>query len=611
MRGVHNPLFRRHFRKTLICALLAGLAVNASTSRAVVSFDPLLDDPGGRCGPPRLAGLDGMRLAMLSTTDAATKKPQKSENGPLPTLPVKSVGGAPMLYRDLGNYGYKLGKASPRVQAFFNQGLRLAVGFNHAEAQRAFKAAQALDPKCGMCFWGEALVLGPNINAPMEPEAVPVAMAALKNALALKDSLPERERGLVEALAKRYTADAKADRSPLDAAYADAMLALAKTYPDDDLIAVLAAEAAMDTQPWDYWQAGGKEPKGRTADMMRLLETVMARAPKDPAAIHFYIHAVEGSNDPGRALAGAKTLAALMPGAGHMVHMPAHIYYRVGLYRESLDANKDAINIDEGYFKGSPSDPVYKLGYYPHNIHFLMVSAQMGGDGAAALRAAAKLDAAIPEDFTRQFTFVQPVKAAPYFAHALFSTPAEVLALPAPPADLALVRGLYHYARAVAYAKLKDQDAGMQEIAAIAKLEATVDFKPFADMGVPAQAMLQTARLVASARLADARGDLDAAAKAYETAIVIEDSLAYTEPPYWYYPIRQSLGAVLLRQGKTDAAETMLRDSLVRVRNNGWALAALADLYKRKGDAGGEESARRAFAKAWFGPAEGPRLEQL
>ena len=586
-------------QRTLMCAMLVGWGLNADSGRALASFDPLLDDPGSRCAAPDLRGL---RLLALG----------KTENGPLPTLPTKAAHGTPHLYDDLGSYGYRLSKpASPRVQAWFDQGLRLAFGFNHAEAQRAFQAAQKLDPACALCFWGEALALGPNINAPMDAEAHAPALVALARAVALKSKASPSERGLIEALEQRYSADPKAERAPLDAAYADAMLALSKTHPADDLIAVLAAEAAMDTQPWDYWTDAGRTPKGRTAEVVRLLETVIARSPENPAAIHLYIHAVEASDAPGRALAPAQTLARLMPGAGHLVHMPAHIYYRMGLYRESLDANVDAIRSDEGYFRTSASDPVYKLGYYPHNIHFLMVSAQMGGDAETALRAAAKLDAAIPLDFTRQYAFVQPVKAAPYLTHAQFSAPKVVLALPAPPEDLVLLRAFYHYARAVAQAGLHDEPAAKAEIAALEKLEASTDFKPFDDMAVPAKAIMQTARLVASARLADADGDLDAAAGFYEQAIAIEDSLAYTEPPYWYYPIRQSLGAVRLRQGKLDAAETALRDSLVRVRNNGWALSALAEVYKRKGDAGGERAARRAFTKAWFGPAEGPALTRL
>ena len=359
----------------------------------------------------------------------------------------------------------------------------------------------------------------------------------------------------------------------------------------------------MDTQPWDYWEAAGAKPKGRTADILAGLETVLKRNPNHAGAIHLYIHAVEASTTPDRALAPARRLAAQMPGAGHIVHMPAHIYYRVGLYRESLEANVQAIAVDEAYFKTSPSDPLYRSAYYPHNIHFLMVSAQMGGAAKTAIDAAGKLDASMPVDVVKAFAIMQPVKAAPYTTHALFSSPDIILKLPAPSDDLILVKVLYHYARALAQAARHDAAAAKQEIAAIEAVEHSADFKPFDAWGIPAKAITETARLVATARLADAQGDLNGAAAALEQAVAIEEGLAYTEPAYWYYPVRQSLGAVRLRQGKLDEAEKALRDSLVRVRNNGWALAALAEVYKRKGDAKAEATAREALKKTWFGDA--------
>ncbi|RZJ10085.1 MAG: hypothetical protein EOP39_09695 [Rubrivivax sp.] len=548
-------------------------------------------------GPPAL--LQALLLAAART-----------ETQPFQPAPMKAAAGPVPLYDDLGRMSFKLANAAPKVQAYFDQGLRLAFAFNHAEAQRAFQAAQKLDPRCGLCFWGEALVLGPNINVPMQPEAVTPAWAALQRAVALKKQLAAREKALVEALQLRYLPDATADRAALDGDYADAMKRLVNKYPDDDLIQVLHAEAAMDTQPWDYWEAAGAKPKGRTADVITALETVLKRSPDHAGAIHLYIHAVEASTTPERALAPARRLAALMPGAGHIVHMPAHIYYRVGLYRESLDMNRKAIEVDEAYFKRSPSDPLYRSAYYPHNIHFLMVSAQMGGDGRTATEAAAKLDASMPDEVVKAYPSMQPVKAASYSTHAQFSPPDAILALPAPAEDLVLVRVMYHYARAVAHATRKDVAAAQQEIATLTRLEAA-DFKPFEAWGVPAKAIAQTARLVAAARLADAQDNLPGAASLLTQAVAIEDGLAYTEPPYWYYPVRQSLGAVRLRQDRLDEAETALRESLARVRNNGWALAALAEVYKRKGDAGAEAAARQALSKAWFGAESGPDLTKL
>ena len=240
-----------------------------------------------------------------------------------------------------------------------------------------------------------------------------------------------------------------------------------------------------------------------------------------------------------------------------------------------------------------------------------MVSAQVGGNGKIATEAATKLDAAIPLDIVRAFPIMQPIKASPYTTHAQFGDPDAILALPAPPADLAIVRTMYHYARAVAYAARKDAANAQREIDAIASLEAATDFKPFDEWNLPAKDIMTTARHVASGRLADAQGDLAKAAAAYEEAVLVQDTLPYTEPPFWYYPVRQSLGSVLLRQGKLDEAEKAFRESLLRTRNNGWALAGLAEVYKRKGDAPSERAARAAFAKTWTGPSRGPDLAKL
>jgi hypothetical protein len=569
------------------------------------AFDPLLDGPGAVCTPAA-----GGRPRLLQTLVLAQAQTQKAETKPFPPQPMKAAAGTPPLYGNLGTLSLKAGTRNAKAQAYFDQGLRWAFAFNHAEAQRAFRAAQQQDPAFALAHWGEAFVLGPNINAPMLPEAVAPAWAALEKAVELAPAAPARDRALIAALQKRYSPDPAADRAMLDTAFADAMKAAVAQFPDDDTLATLYAEAVMDTQPWDYWEAAGTKPKGRAGEIFSTLETVLARNPDHPGAIHLYIHAVESSATPERALPHAHRLAALMPGAGHIVHMPAHIYYRTGLFRESLDINKRAMAADEAYFKTSPSDPLYKSAYYPHNIHFVLFSAQMGGDGETAIDAAGKLDASLADETVARYPLLEPIKAAPYLAHAIFSTPDTILALKAPPQNQVLVSALAHYSRALGYAAKKDAEGAGREIAAIAALESGADFKPYADWYVPGKEIVQTARLVASARLADAQGDLAAAAKAYEEAIAVEDSLSYMEPPYWYYPIRQSLGSVQLRQGKLDAAEQTLRESLLRVRGNGWALAGLAEVYKRKGDTVEEQSARRAWKRAWLGKSA-PDIERL
>ncbi len=596
MKSPHRPT-RRAIAAALAACGLVGVAALANQSvlagsRSAQAADPLLDASSRACAPSTGGQPALLRKLVLARTETAPFQP----------VPAKAAGGDVPLLEGLGTLTYKVTTSSPKAQAYFDQGVRLTYGFNHAEAQRAFREAQRLDPRCAMCFWGEALVLGPNINAPMDPAANEPALAALAKASELAGGASEKERALVEALARRYSRDPGADRAALDAAFADAVAALAKRYPSDDFIQVLHAEAIMDTQPWDYWEAAGARPKGRTPELVAALETVLRRNPSHPGAIHFYIHAMESSTSPEKALPHARRLAALVPGAGHLVHMPAHIYIRLGLYKESLEANVKAIAVDEKYFGQSPSDPMYRFAYYPHNIHFVMVSAQMGGDGRIATQAAAKLDAVLAPDAVAKIAALQPVKAAPYLTHAQFSDAATILALPAPDERLVLVKAMHHYARAVAFASLRDAKGARAEIEALGRIERQADFKPFAEWAVPAREVVQTARLVASGRLADALGDLEAAARAYEEAIFLEDSLAYMEPSYWYYPVRQSLGSVRLRQGRLDEAEKAFRDSLGRVRGNGWALAGLAETYRRKGDAKAEKAAREAQAKAWFGP---------
>ncbi len=596
----------------LVSSALATGVMDAG-GEPTAGFDPLFAAPGSVCGPvasgqPRL-----LKQLLLAQAQA---QPPKSETAPFTATTAKASGTPPAviarvpLYRDLGALTFKVGTRHPKAQAYFDQGLRLAAGFNHAEALRAFQAAQRLDPDCAMCYWGEAWVLGPNINMPMAPEANAPALAAIAKAMALAGTAPERDRALIEALARRYSPDPKADRAALDAAFADAMKALAARYPLDDEILTIYAEAAMDTQPWDYWEAAGTQPKGRAQEIVAALETVLARNPKHAGAIHLYIHAVEASTRPERALPHAQRLGALMPGAGHIVHMPAHIYYRVGQYRDSLQANRRALLVDERYFKSSASDPVYRFAYYPHNIHFVLVSAMMGGDAKTALHAAARLDSALPADTVKNFAVLEPLKGAPYFAHTQFSDADTLLALPAPARELTLVTAMYHYARAVGFAAKRDLTSARLEVLALERIEKEADFKPFSDSGVPAREVVQTARWVATGRIADAADDLDAAAKAYAEAIFIEDSLAYTEPPYWYYPVRQSLAAVRLRQGKLDEAETVFRDSLARVRQNGWALVGLAETYRRAGKTNDEKAARAALARTWFG-GRAPDLARL
>jgi tetratricopeptide (TPR) repeat protein len=458
-------------------------------------------------------------------------------------------------------------------------------------------------------------VLGPNINAPMAPEAVAPAVRAAASAMRLAQGATPAEQALIRAVARRYSANpganAGADRAALDKAYADAMTAAARAHPNNDTIQVLFAEALMDLAPWDYWAAAGTQPKHRTAELVDALERVLERNPSHPGAAHYYIHAMEASAHPDKALPAARVLARQIPGAGHIVHMPSHIYYRLGMYREALQSNVQAVAVDEKYFSASSSDPVYRGAYYPHNIHFMMVSALMGGDGKTTLDAAGKLDKAVPADAVKAVGALQPVKSAPYFAHVQFSSPDVLVSLPDPGLEFVLVKAMWHYARAVGYVRQGAADAANREVAAIERIERSADFKPLTDWAIPGREIVQTARAVARGRVADLQGKLPEAIAAYREAVAIQDALPYMEPPYWYYPVRQSLGVALLRAGQLDNAEQVFRTSLARIPSNGWALRGLMEVYRIRGDTAALAAARQRFANTWLGQPEGPALSSL
>lgn len=606
-------------KSTGAAAVLAGSAVLAiilGAQGAPTSSSPFIE-------PAVLLGLgDGtVCLARGKAVDnklfykiAATR--DKNELTPYGALPQSGasappVPGDPPLWNNLGTLSYEITTSQPRAQQYFNQGLRLAYGFNHEEAANAFRMAQKIDPACAMCYWGEALVLGPNINMPMDPQANAPAVAASRKASTLKDRATAREQALILALATRYADDPKLERATLDNAYADAMRKVAAAYPGDQDIAVLFAESLMNLSPWDYWEAGGARPKGNTAELVATLEKVLKANPDHPGAIHYYIHTVEASTNPRRAEKYADRLARQMPGAGHVVHMPAHIYFRVGRYKDSLATNKQAVAVDEKYIAERKPGGVYPMAYYPHNVHFVLVSAQMAGDGKTVIEAADKLAGIVTDDAAREFPIAQPVRAAPYFAHAQFSDPDTILAIPAPGEGLPYVKGLWHYARGVAFAEKGDAADARKESAAIQRLRKTGEFDALNEALVPAQDVLQIASHVVEARAAQASGDLKRAANQYRQAIALEDNLAYMEPAYWYYPVRQSLGAVLLQQGDSEGAEKAFRDSLNRVPNNGWALYGLSEVYRKRGDARRVQATEELLSQAWAGTREQLSLNQL
>jgi len=596
-------------RKPLIVALAAAGLIAGEGVPQVYSEDVVVPEllalDGGLCAQPRTGNPSALLIAQAKRTEVS----------PAGAAAAKAAAAQPEsdppLLKGLGTRGYKVSTPSKQAQRYFDQGLHLAWNFNHAEAQRAFRKAQKLDPACAMCFWGEAYVLGPNINVPMDAQANAPAFAAAQKAKALAAGASPREQALIEAIAVRYSADAKAERPGLDAAYAEAMGRAAARFPEDLDIAAIYAESLMDLSPWDYWEPGGKTLKPAVAPLAGTLERILARQPDHIGAIHLYIHAVEASADPFRAERYADRLAGLAPNAGHLVHMPAHIYFRVGRYKDSLDTNRVAVKVDERYISSQKPGGVYPLAYYPHNVHFVMVSAQMAGEARTAVEAANKLAGVVPSEVARTVLILQPVKASPYYAHARFSDAATILALPDPGVDFPYVRAAWRYARGIGRLQRGDAGGAAAELAEIEKITATTDFAPFEGWKIPAKDVTLIAAHVLRARMAQAKGDLDGALKELEPAAALQDKLPYMEPPYWYYPVRQTIGAVLALKGEHERAREAFGESLVRTPNNGWALYGLAQSYARQGKQREAKEVERRLGRAWLGDRSLLALERL
>jgi hypothetical protein len=344
---------------------------------------------------------------------------------------------------------------------------------------------------------------------------------------------------------------------------------------------------------------------------LSLIEAVLARNPAHPAAIHLYIHMTEASRNPHRAAAFADRLASLSPGLGHLIHMPSHTYYRIGRFKESIKANANAVAADETFLGANDASVLYEFGYYTHNVHFLMTSAQMAGDGETALAMAEKLDAKLPAEMAVAVPFAQPIKAAPYFAMAQFAAPGKLLELADPGAELPFLQAAWRYARGEAFARLGEADKAEEEAAEISRILADGDLSPLEAFNIPARQILNVERLTLIARAAAARNDFDAAVEAMTEAVAIQDDIAYTEPPYWYYPARQTLAAMVLRSGDTERAEQLFVETLAEAPNNGWVLFGLAETYRAEGDKNGAKFAANLFRKAWAGDPKSVSLDLL
>lgn len=504
------------------------------------------------------------------------------------------------LYDDLGNLHHGISTANSLAQKYFDQGLRLTYGFNHAEAIRAYTEAARLDPHCAMCYWGIALDYGPNINAPMDADSGVKAYAAVQQALALLPYANAEEQGYIRAVATRYAAKPEADRTALDHAYADAMGKLAAKYPNDLDAQTLYAESLMDLSPWDYWTHDGK-PHANTPIILATLEGVIRRNPYHPGACHYYIHAVEAAH-PEKAVPCADRLPSLMPGAGHLVHMPAHIYIRVGRWADAIKANQHAIHTDEDYIMDQrPVPGMYPMGYYPHNIHFLAFAASMAGNSAMTLDSAHKLASKVDPGMVTEVGLLQSMLIMPEQAEIRFGRWQEVLNEPAPPTALHYPMGIWHYARGMSYAMQGDLNKADAEFGELQKMAADpILANLMVDSGNTATPILQIASHVLAAEIAAKRGATDAAASHFRQAVEMEDQLNYVEPPSTPLPVRQQFGAFLMANGRAGEAEAVYREDLKRYPENGWSLYGLAASLRAQGKNAEADAVQVRFKRAWI-----------
>jgi tetratricopeptide (TPR) repeat protein len=514
---------------------------------------------------------------------------------PPPGMPI-----APRL-QNLGVHKFPVSTKVARAQLFMNQGLNLTYGFNHAEAGRAFAEAARLDPSLAIAYWGQALVLGPNINAPMDAEAEPKAFSLIQKAIALKPKATARERAYIEALAARYTGKPE-DRAAADRAYAAAMQKLTQQFPDDLDARTLYAESLMDLRPWGYFTRDGQLHE-ESQRVKSALEFVIDRHKLHPGALHLWIHLWE-STEPKRAEAEADRLVPLMPGAGHMVHMAAHIYQRVGRHQDVIDVNVMAAKADEDYIAQCRAQGIYPLAYYPHNLHFIWMGASANGQKTLAYDSARKLAASVPREALASAPILQGFLVVPYFAMVRFSDWDAILAEPKPAHESAFTGSIWRYARALALIKrgqLADAERELTELRALVvdpSLKGQTTFS--ANSGI---AIVQIAPEIVAGEIALARGDVDRAITHFDRAVRYEDSLVYQEPPDWHVPARQNLAAALMAANRPAEAETVLWEDLKRNAEHGWTLALLSTALKAQNKSADAALVDARFAKSWKGVA--------
>lgn len=573
-----------HRRRLVSIAALAVAAPLISSAKAPAP-SPL--------GMTKLDPASLMATACGFLTPAGEASPAGAGAFPMPLIP----GLAPI--------HYPIATASAEAQRYFDQGMALLYGFEFSKAERSFKAALSRDPDCAMCMWGQALAIGPYLNSgPSGEERIATARALTDRAL-VASAANAKEHALISALAVRYARGGTEREKGVHAiAFADAMRDVSARFPDDDMIMVLAAEAAMNVHPWDYWKADGVTPLPWAARAITLVERVLARNPDQPEAQHLYIHLTEASHTPGRAEAAADRLLNEAPASAHLVHMPSHTYYRIGRFRDAISANERAVDVDEAMARTLREDPKY-YGYFTHHNHFLTSAAEQISDRAVALRSAANLEAAISTDKAAEAGYVEALLTTALQARAQFADSLEaLLAIPAPDPRLKGLGQVWRALRAEGLGRAGRTAEAKREIAAMRKARRRAKIDP------ELQSLASLAETVALARIAEGAGDKRRAVALLHKAERIETRFSYNEPPLWHQPIGLALGALLLRQGDVKGANAAFDRALARRPGNGWALWGKAQALAAAGDAEASRAVLEKQQKAWRG-TEAPTLARL
>src|SRR2546421_9717878 len=539
-------------------------------------------------------------LGLIGLPSVAQAQDQKSPNHVHYKEPaqqgVSPTGAIAPRLQKLGDHKFPVSTKNAQAQLFMNQGLNLSYAFNHAEAGRAYREAERLDPNLAIAFWGEALALGPNINAPMDPASEPKALEAIGKAIALKSKASPSEQALIDALKFRYTGKAE-ERRANDVAYADAMRKVHLQFPDDDDISMLYVESVMDLRPWGYWTKDGT-PYDRTPEIVALTEKVIAKNPNHPGALHLYIHLMEAFQAD-KAEVAADRLLTLMPAAGHMVHMPAHIYQRVGRYADAQKSNELAIAADEDYISQCRAQGLYPMAYYPHNLHFLWFAATAQGNSKLAIEAARKAASRVDDETLKAVPLLAGFRVVPYYALTRFGKWDEMLREPEPPPASAYLRGMWHYASSTAFLGKGQTNDAEQEFAKLSELMADKSLDQPLFSPNKARAVLTIGQEVLAGEIAAAKKNYDAAIPHLERAVRLEDALGYTEPAEFHYPTPLALRAALLEAGRPAAAETVYLEDPRRTKENGWALFGLMQALKAQGKNEDAALVEVRFKKAW------------